>query len=729
MRRTIDLLKEAAVSPHVQELSAAKPSECASQIAIATREAGIHGWYRLKVIAPEGLLQRVSVEALDEHNASICAFESTVPNKQFAGYIFLGLPIRIIRFRLDFDAIPKVKLIAKLRPISLIEYVWHSLRHQILQRPLTFFRYFFRPHDPFVLRFEFPRPQQFASQNELYQWWIANREAAAYEHLIDTPLLQTLERPSISILMTVCDPQPVYLRRAIESVLCQTTKNWQLCIADDASTNPEVRQILSNAGRSNERINVSFRDNRGGISAASNTALAKATAPFVVCLDHDDTLAPSAMETFGTFLGQRPNTRILYSDEDKIDQNDNRFLPYFKPNFSRELLYSSNYLNHLTAYHSDTMRRIGGWRSEYDGAQDYDANLRTIEVIDEGQIGHVPMILYHWRAIPGSAALDIGYKWYAIEAGRRALRDHLSRLSVIAQIDIASNTMYRVRYALSSHQPRVSIIIPFRDKAPLLRQCVSSIREKTTYKNYEIVLVDNGSVEASTVDLLDTYQDDDSISVLRQPGAFNYAALNNRAAEHSRGDYLCLLNNDTVVITPDWLEDMVGYASQPGVGCVGAKLYYANGTIQHAGVVLGLALGGVAGHAFLNRGRGDPGYFGRLQVASNYSALTGACLLVNRSIYVDVGGLDESDLIVGFNDIDFCIKVMLLGYRNVFTPFSELFHYESSSRGRDDTPKNLLRLEKERLVMKRRYGSLLDSDPYYSPHLTRTQDDFSLRAD
>ena len=714
LRRSINLLRDA------DEAQVKKCSEHPRlrRIFVEAQKAGARGWYRLKVISPVSPIQRVSIEALDETDARIFAHQSFPSGSRFTAYAFLGSRVAYLRIELDLDAASESKSIATLRPISIIEYVWRSIRRGFARGPRIFLRYFFRPLDQFIITFGFPQPPE-----ALYMWWIAKRERPAYKRLMNAVSVQTVERPSIAILMTVRDPQPAYLRKAIASVRHQTTDNWQLCIADDASGNGEVIQTLSDAARSDPRIRVSSREQRGGDSAAANTAFDTASSPFVACLDHEDELAPTAVATVASYLSQEARTSLVYSDNDMLDQRGTRFDPFFKPDFSPDLLRSYNYIGRLTAYHSDTIRQIGGWRSELDGAQDYDLNLRAVEVSCESQIRHIPMILYHRRAIRGSAAQYREFNACAVSAGRQAVIEHLARRSIVAQVDIVADTMYRVRYELPDPQPMVSIIIPFRNKADLLRQCVSSIEGKTTYKNYEIVLVDNGSVEPSTLALLRAYGKHERIRVLEQPGVFNYSALNNRAVELTRGDYLCLLNNDTVVRTPDWLEDMVGYASQPGVGCVGAKLFYANGTVQHAGVVLGL--GGAAGHVFRRRTRDDPGYFGRLLVASNFSAVTGACLVVRRVIYMEVGGLDEREFPISLNDIDFCIKLRLRGYRNVMTPFAELFHYESSSRGQDD----LLRIKKNVNAMQARYGALLDSDPCYSPHLALTDDGFSLRVD
>jgi GT2 family glycosyltransferase len=348
-----------------------------------------------------------------------------------------------------------------------------------------------------------------------------------------------------------------------------------------------------------------------------------------------------------------------------------------------------------------------------------------MEFAEWRQIRHVPVVLYHWRAIAGSAALNISYKRYAIEAGRAALVEHLTRRQISAKVSAAYETMYQVRYSVREPPPFVSIIIPIRGKHHLLRGCVDSIRRLTHYGNYEILVVDNGSLAPETVDLLNEYRRTPGMRVLSFGGPFNYSAINNFAVANTRAEFVCLLNNDTQVITPDWLSEMVGYGIQPGVGCVGAKLLYENGTVQHAGVVLGI--GGVAGHAFLGRPEHDTGYFGRAVVTGNWSALTGACLLVQRLTYLAIGGLDERALPVAFNDIDFCIKISKAGLRNVLAAHAKLYHFESLSRGREDTLEKSERFQREGLRMKARHGRTLLEDPYYSPHLDRCED-FSIRT-
>lgn len=711
------------------------PSLSARHVLLDTKAHKIHGWYRVKILSPQRPLERLVIEAIDQApDTPVRTFEIT-PGKRFAAYIFVGSSIASLVLHLE-PCNPADAVLATLRPISPVEFAWRSLkspflRDRFLRRPIRFFRSFFQPPRPFLIALNFPRPLQLASEDELYQWWIARREAAAVKRILALSHARIVERPTVSILMTLRDPRPCYLRKAMESVMRQTAPNWELCIAADVSTSPAVRQILSSTAAGHKQIKLEISDRTGEIADGLNTALALSSAPFAIHLGQHDMLSPFAVQAFSEYFGSRPDVRLAYSDDDRIDENDRRFSPYFKPEFSRELLYSSNYFDQATAYHADTLRKIGGWRGELGGAKGYDANLRMIEVLDEGQIGHIPAILYRRRErrpdFPGVVTLRPGADPHAVAAGRRALEQHLARRSVDARVEPMADGLHRIRYGLPEFQPKVSIIIPFRDRTELLRQCISSVLAKTTYSNYEIILVDNGSIQPATADLVEHYRNDGRIHVLSHPSAFNYSALNNRAAEHSGADYICLLNNDTVVMTPDWLEDMVGYASQPDVGCVGAKLLYPNGTIQHAGIVINLF--GVTRHVFAHRSREDPGYFGRLLVASNYSAVTAACLLVKRSIYMQAGGLDENELPVTSSDIDFCLKVRSLGYRNVVTPFVELVHFESSSRGLDSTPEKILRFEKEMQVLRNRHSRYIECDPCYSPHLGLIPDDFSIAVD
>jgi glycosyltransferase involved in cell wall biosynthesis len=537
--------------------------------------------------------------------------------------------------------------------------------------------------------------------------------------------LKLKDRPLISVLMPTFNTNVEFLHAAIESVLGQTYDRFELCIADDASTNAEVRQVLTDYAEADPRIKVVYRETQGGIARATNAALDIASGSWVALLDHDDVLAPQALLRLAETVNANPGTQLVYSDEDKISATGRRYNPYFKPEFSLELFRSQNYLNHLTMHRTETVRDAGGWRPGFDGSQDYDLNLRIIERIDHAAIRHIPEVLYHWRAVAGSTALAVGEKDRAYTAGFRALNDHVSRLGLAALVEEAPGVpFYRLRFAPPRPAPLVSLIVPTRDRADLLRMSVGSILAKTTYEPFEVIIVDNGSVEEETKDLLSELRREPRVHVLAYPHPFNYPALNNFAAEAAEGELVGLVNNDIEVISPDWLTEMVSWAAQPEVGCVGAKLYYPDRSIQHGGVILGI--GGVAGHGHKAFPGNEAGYFGRLKVVQNISAVTGACLVVRKQLYFEVGGLDEA-LSIAFNDVDFCLKVRDAGYRNVWTPYAELCHHESASRGYEQTREQRQRFAKEVTYMKQKWGDALTSDPFYSPHLALDREDFSIR--
>ncbi|HEY0439709.1 MAG TPA: glycosyltransferase family 2 protein [Xanthobacteraceae bacterium] len=724
---TIDLIRDQSARAQVEPAgNDAEAGTVCCRIDLDVRAAGVRGWQRLKLIWPGATIRRATIQATDG-GAVLPTYDTLVRQPRLACYAFVGPAVTSISLRVYAETGDQDGLQATLRRIHPVEFVWRSSWRGLSARPLAYARYFRDPIDQFVVAESFPAPALDESDSGRYRKWMRQVEEPFERELLATfSAAATSEPPRVAVLMPVCDPEPTYLLKAIESVKAQTTPHWQLCIADDASTRSEIRDILHAAARDDPRIQLVLREQRGNISAATNDAFELVDAPLITCLDHDDLLSRRAVEIASACFNAEPGTELAYSDEDKIDQHDHRFLPYFKPDFSPELLYSYNYINHLTIHRAEHVRKAGMWRSGFDGAQDYDLALRVLEFADWRKVRHLPVVLYHWRAIAGSAALSLSYKLYAIEAGRAALAEHLARRGIAAEVGVASDTMFRIRYALPAARPRVAIIIPTRDKADLLRRCLWSIEMKTKYDNYEIIIVDNGSSEPDALALLHQCRSSPRTTVLSYPAPFNYAAINNYAVESTGAEFVCLLNNDTEVITPDWLSDMVGYALQPGVGCVGAKLLYENDSVQHAGVVVGL--GGVAGHAFLRQPALDPGYFGRALVASNWSALTGACLLVRRAIYREVGGLDAETLQIAFNDIDFCIKVRDAGYRNVLTPHALLYHHESLSRGPEDTLQKMERFQREALQMQSRYGESLLNDPCYSPHLDRFND-FVIRAE
>ncbi|HVY19443.1 MAG TPA: glycosyltransferase [Bauldia sp.] len=535
-------------------------------------------------------------------------------------------------------------------------------------------------------------------------------------------------KPLISVVMPVYNPPAEFLEAAIASVLMQVYANWELCIADDHSTEPHVREILSRYAARDQRIKVAYQAENGNISRATNTAFALASGPWIALLDHDDILGEHALAEVALEIARHPDAEIIYSDEDKLSVGGERYEPYFKPDFSRELFRSYNYLNHLSVHRAENIRAVGGWRAGFEGSQDYDLNLRIFERIDAARIRHIPKILYHWRAVPGSTAQSPDAKSFAYDAGLRALEEHVERTRLPAVVEAGPERLgYRMRLQVPEPHPLVSLIVATRDRLALLRRCIESIREKTTYGPYEIIVIDNGSVETATLAYFREIERFENVRIIPYDQPFNFSAINNFAAKQARGEVLGLINNDIEVISPDWLSEMVSWACLPDVGCVGAKLYYPNETIQHAGVILGP--GGVAGHSHKYFPRAHRGYFARLQLVQNLTAVTAACLVVRKDVYEEVGGLNETELKVAFNDVDFCLKVREAGYLNVWTPFAELYHLESATRGDDNSAEHQGRFASEIDYMRRKWRAAIVSDPYYSPHLTRDREDFSLRLD
>jgi GT2 family glycosyltransferase len=532
-------------------------------------------------------------------------------------------------------------------------------------------------------------------------------------------------RPLFSILMPVFNTPERLLREAIESVFGQIYPHWELCIADDNSDAAHVRPLLEEYARRDARVKVNYQSATGHISRASNAALSLATGEFIALLDHDDVLAPLALYWVAAELQRHPTAQIVYSDEDKIDEDGERFTPYCKPDWNPQLALSQNFVNHFGVYRAETVRSIGGFRVGYEGSQDYDLMLRVSELARPDQILHVPAILYHWRATAGSTALSVGEKNYAWEAGRRAIEDHLRRRGVEAEVSRCDrHTYYRVRFSLPKSPPKVSIIIPTRDSLELLSRCVESVVSRTSYSNYEVLVIDNGSVESGAREYLDSLRGRHGFRVLSYAQPFNYSAMNNLAVGLAEGELVCLLNNDTEVITPEWLQEMAGCLLQPGVGVVGARLLFQDRRVQHAGVLVGV--GGIANHVHAFMPRDHPGYFARAWLAQDWSAVTGACMMIRRSLYDEIGGMDAAHLAVAFNDVDFCLRARAAGWRVVYTPHAELYHHESATRGADKSRKRKAQARRERDYMRRRWGRELNEDPFYNPNLSSKRPFFTL---
>jgi GT2 family glycosyltransferase len=472
---------------------------------------------------------------------------------------------------------------------------------------------------------------------------------------------------------------------------------------------------------------VSYRPRNGHICEASNTALEIAKGEFVALLDHDDCLTPDALFQVVKALQTQPDAGLLYSDEDKINDAGDRFESHFKPQWNPDLLLAQNYLSHLGVYRTSLVREVGGFRAGLEGSQDHDLALRISRHLLPHQVVHIPHVLYHWRASAGSTALNASAKTYTAQAGLKAVQDHMANTHPTASVSAGqgANT-YRIHWPLPQPAPLVSLLVPTRDKLEVLQPCVDALLQRTSYAHFELLILDNQSTCSQTLAYMkEVAVRDPRVRVLRWNHAFNYSAINNFGVAQARGSIIGLVNNDIEPINPDWLDEMVRQVCRPDIGCVGAKLYYPNDTIQHAGVVLGI--GGVAGHSQKYFSRNANGYFGRLHLAHNVSAVTAACLLVRKAVFQEVGGLDEANLKVSFNDVDFCLKVREAGYRNLFTPYAELYHHESISRGPNDTRAKRAVADAEARFMRQKWGKLLDNDPYYNPNLTLVFEDFSLR--
>jgi GT2 family glycosyltransferase/2-polyprenyl-3-methyl-5-hydroxy-6-metoxy-1,4-benzoquinol methylase len=554
---------------------------------------------------------------------------------------------------------------------------------------------------PRMFRRALPR---MTTPDERYELWL-------YLHMLSPQRLRAKRRqmrrlssrPTISIVMPVYDTDPRWLGAAVGSVLAQLYPSWELCIADDASTRPETLELLRKYEGQDPRIKVTYLEENRGIAGASNAALELATGEFVAFLDHDDELKPNALFEVVRTLNEQPELDFLYSDEDKKEPDGRLTEAFFKPGWSPDLLMSVNYVTHFSVYRREILEKVEGFRLGFDGSQDYDLVLRVTELTD--RIGHIPLPLYSWRKVPGSAAAQLAFKDYAYDAGRRALSDALRRRGYSGRVDEAIvNGRYRVRYDIRG-EPRVVIIIPTRDRVDLLKACVDSIRRRTSYGGYEIMIVDNESSDPETLEYLAAFGG----RVFPYPHEFNYARMMNVAAAEARdADFMVFMNNDTEVISAEWLEAMIEHGQRPEVAMVGARLLFLDGKPQHEGIAVGL--GGVASN--LDHGGQHFGYFDLGETIRNCSAVTGACMLMRPEVFEELGGFEER-LRVAFNDVDLGIRALRKGYVNVYTPHALLYHEESSSRG-------TLHPEEDEAFFCERWGPPFSTaDPYYNPNFSR----------
>lgn len=531
--------------------------------------------------------------------------------------------------------------------------------------------------------------------------------------------------PKISVVVPLYKTPEAYLTEMIESVRNQSYRNWELCLSDGSGEDSPIAHILKKYEETDERIKVVYNKEQLRISENTNEALKVCTGDYIAFADHDDLLAPNALYECVYLLNKEPSTEIIYTDEDKIDMNGKEhFMPHFKSDFNIDMLCSTNYICHLFVVKRDVYEKAGMLNPEFDGAQDYDFVLRCVEKSEK--IRHIPRILYHWRAHKNSTAENPESKNYAFVAGKRAVQAHYDRMKIPAEVEETQyKGIYRSKYRLMD-TPLISVIIPNKDHISDLEKCIRSLEEKNGYRNLEMIVVENNSEEEETFTYYkELEQRNPKVKVLFwEEKVFNYPAINNFGAEHASGDYLLFLNNDTEVVNEDCIEELLGYCQRSDVGAVGARLYYDDGTIQHAGVIVGL--GGIAGHPFSKAVHEDPGYFGRIIMAQDYSAVTAACMLVKKSVFWQVGGFDEG-YAVAFNDVDLCLRIRKAGYLIVYNPYAEMNHYESKSRGYEDTEEKVKRFNSEISLFEKRWKKFLaHGDPYYNPNLTLDDGNFGL---
>lgn len=530
--------------------------------------------------------------------------------------------------------------------------------------------------------------------------------------------------PCFSIAVPLYQTKEKYLREMIESVQAQTYTNWELCLADGSGREHSLQPVVGEYIAKDKRIKYCLLDSNEGIAGNTNEALKMADGDFVVLTDHDDLLSPEALYQCAKAVQEEPQTDVIYSDEDKVDMSGKKFFePHFKSDYNIDLLCTMNYICHLFVVRKDVMERAGLFKSCYDGAQDHDFILRCTEKAEH--IVHIPKVLYHWRCHAQSTSENPESKLYAFENGCKAVKAHYDRIGIPAEVEQGPfYGMYRTHY-LWKEQPLVSILIPNKDHAADLKKCMDSIEEKSTYRNFEFIIVENNSTEEETFAYYKEIEKRDNVRVLYYKEDFNYSRINNFGAREANGEYVLLLNNDTEMIEPDSIKEMLDVCMRPDVGIVGAKLIFEDNTIQHAGVIIGF--GGVAGHAFIGQDRDDNGYFSRIISVQDLSAVTAACLMVRRSVFDEVEGLNE-EFKVAFNDIDFCLKVRKAGYLVVYNPYAQFYHYESKSRGQEDSADKVARFQQEIGLFGDRWGELLEhGDPYYNPNLTLDKADFSLK--
>lgn len=563
-----------------------------------------------------------------------------------------------------------------------------------------------------------------AEPENLYQMWIENNEPSK-EELEEQRNTKFKINPKISIIIPMYNTPINFFEELVNSLIDQTYTNWELCLADGS---PEKNEKLEKIYKKDKRIKYKFIGENKGIAGNTNEALSLVTGDFVALLDHDDLLPIFSLYEIVKCINENPNVEFIYTDEDKFEKlGGKRYDPYFKSDFAPDTLRANNFICHFSVFKKELMDKLGGFRSKYDGAQDYDILLRMSE--GTNNIIHIPKILYHWRVHSLSTAKSGGTaKPYAYEAGIKAIQDHIDRIGLKGTVE-PGNTLgtYKINYEIQGN-PKVSIVIPNKDYVKTLKVCINSIKKLTTYENYEIIIVENNSEENETFEYYKKIDGKDKIKVVYFPEKeFNYSKIINFGVKNSTGDYIVQLNNDTELLTPNWLQEMLGFAQRDDVGAVGAELFYPDNTIQHAGIIIGI--GGVAGHVFKNLPKGIHGYFSKDAMIQNLSAVTAACIMTPKSIYDEVGYMDEK-FKVAFNDVDFCLKIRQTGKLIVYNPYVQFTHYESKSRGFEDTPEKKKRFQSEVDRFHDKWQSVLDKgDPYYNINLRLDNDQCAIRTE
>jgi len=713
-----------------------RPETARTELAYQLDAAIAPGWYRIAAIYadPGPLGQIVFSTASQSSRRLIAPLKANDPNRSVA-LVRLPHPIDVVGFQ-PGSAEPIADLQIEIAPLTKFDLARHAA-----SRLLGILRKDPKNAIDYIKRgLSLIRGRTFLSlrggtqiDEVSYDDWLDQYDYdpsdPSQSAIVDTALSALKANtgaPAFSIVMPTYNTREDVLRRALDTVVGQVYDNWELCIADDASPDPTVRQVLTEYAARDPRIKIQFRDTNGHISEASNSALALCNEDWVVLMDHDDEMHPLALLFLAQAVVDTPSVRVLFSDEDKVDEAGRRFFPYLKGGWNRDLFFGHNLMTHTIAYRRADIHAVGGWRSRYDGSQDYDLALRILDRVRDDEIVHIPHVLYHWRTVAGSVALSAHEKTYAHDNARAAIQDYFDRNAIPAKSEAAFVfNLHCATYA----RPRdrlISIVICTRDHRELLEPCIKSIRSRTAKQSFEIVVVDNGSTQRATLNYLDQIDNAGIARVIRDDRPFNFSALNNAGVAASKGDDICLLNNDTLVVDPAWLAMLQMHLTRPEIGAVGAKLLYPDGTIQHAGVWLRWPE--IALHGFAGLRDDDLQYHSRAQLTQRVSAVTGACLATRRDVYEQLGGLNE-DLLIAYNDIDFCLRIETkLGLGVIYEPRARLIHLESKSRGSDLSPKKRERLLAEQRKMQAMWEDQLKRDRYRSAHFDADNPHFHLAA-